>query len=590
MIRIKEREGHYTIKIVDKLPKKGNANWLFALRGEEGNTTISELFEWSIDKKSFESIKIGSSTETIIISGGENVTVTGDGTSSSPYTLSVEGSGELLKGDEGNGEGLFLNINRDNHGPIGLEAIDLSFRDDGTPTVSGERAFSVGQDNVVQSYLGFSIGGDNTVLSNGLSSGAFGIENSVDGVVNFAFGAQNTINLGPGGVGYNFVSGRNNVMDGTYGGMVGSGLINKSSGSFIVGRANEDYTNSASNPNFNAPLFVVGNGTIDNSSATNLPTSRSNAFEVFKDGSVIAKDLTASLIEANAQSLITKQYFDDNSGDSKIIEIGNNNFKISDFYVGFESAFETPLFNTIDFSTANGNSGEYGSSGNNNVTFGEFQKNAARYSIMSGRFNVIESDATNGAIIGGQQNTLGGNSNSLRSADFGVILGGQLNVLEGPYNGIIGGRQALISGVTRSVIAGGEANSIEGSGSRSSNFIAAGSRNVSSGDFNFLAGYGNYARGRSEFSIGDNGTDYTPTSESGAFLDGLTNRLFNVGNGTTTEERDAFTIYRNGAVQLHPIPQASITNAEVGMMVIDSTDSNKLKFYDGTAWRTVSFT
>lgn len=55
MIKIKSTEGHYTIKRVDKLPKIGNANWLYAIRGP----ILDKLYRWDVYDREYEIIVIG---------------------------------------------------------------------------------------------------------------------------------------------------------------------------------------------------------------------------------------------------------------------------------------------------------------------------------------------------------------------------------------------------------------------------------------------------------------------------------------------------------------------------------------------------
>ena len=38
-----EREGVYLIKVVDKLPKRGNSNYLYTLRGQD----FRQFYEWN---------------------------------------------------------------------------------------------------------------------------------------------------------------------------------------------------------------------------------------------------------------------------------------------------------------------------------------------------------------------------------------------------------------------------------------------------------------------------------------------------------------------------------------------------------------
>lgn len=86
MIRVKTEESHYTIKLVDKLPKKGNANWLYAIKNEP----IKKGYVWTLENE-YRTIYIGSSEETeelTFLQAGTNVTVTGEGTMSDPFIVS----------------------------------------------------------------------------------------------------------------------------------------------------------------------------------------------------------------------------------------------------------------------------------------------------------------------------------------------------------------------------------------------------------------------------------------------------------------------------------------------------------------------
>lgn len=92
MIRVYKEEGHYTIKRVDRLPKKGNANWLYTIKSKK----LEKFYRWDAFKSEFEEIQVGGSTvdgsETIIQSG-TNVTLTGTGTIADPYIINSAGGG-----------------------------------------------------------------------------------------------------------------------------------------------------------------------------------------------------------------------------------------------------------------------------------------------------------------------------------------------------------------------------------------------------------------------------------------------------------------------------------------------------------------
>lgn len=79
-------EGHYTIKRLKKLPRKGNANWLYIIRSNK----IENLYRWTIDGD-YEKIQVGSGITSV--EAGTNVTITGTGTELDPYIVNSNGTG-----------------------------------------------------------------------------------------------------------------------------------------------------------------------------------------------------------------------------------------------------------------------------------------------------------------------------------------------------------------------------------------------------------------------------------------------------------------------------------------------------------------
>ncbi len=106
---------------------------------------------------------------------------------------------------------------------------------------------------------------------------------------------------------------------------------------------------------------------------------------------------------------------------------------------------------------------------------------------------------------------------------------------------------------------------------------AEGEATVASGSSSHAGGIFSFARSSGEYSIGRYGTDYISSNDE-------TDRVCNVGNGEFGARKDAFTIYKNGGAAFHPVPLASITNAQAGMLITDSSDGNRLKHFDGTSW------
>ena len=72
-------EGHYTIKIVDKLPKRGNFNWLYAIRTEEKDPDRIEKVYRPLSNGSYQTIDLGAlSTGTGSATLTEDITATLD--------------------------------------------------------------------------------------------------------------------------------------------------------------------------------------------------------------------------------------------------------------------------------------------------------------------------------------------------------------------------------------------------------------------------------------------------------------------------------------------------------------------------------
>ena len=78
-------EGHYTIKRLKKLPKRGNSNWLYTL--EKDNMAIYYL--WTLDNE-YEKICISDSMSFATkIEAGDNIVITGTGTEADPYIINA---------------------------------------------------------------------------------------------------------------------------------------------------------------------------------------------------------------------------------------------------------------------------------------------------------------------------------------------------------------------------------------------------------------------------------------------------------------------------------------------------------------------
>ena len=244
-------EGHYTIKRVEKLPKKGNANFLYILK----TGTVDKFYRW-LSNGTYEDISVGTEVDgsETKIQSGTNVTISGTGTTDDPYIVNSTALGGALEVlDEGNGDGIVVS-GRDaaNYGNIGSQAVDLgySFSASSTRGATGTRSnvlgglnntaggsystvgggrnntISAGNDSVIaggangdiSAALSAILGGTDATISGAYSSvlGGFnqnisgdysasaGFSNTISGDWSFAFGEAQTIAANnAGGAGYN---------------------------------------------------------------------------------------------------------------------------------------------------------------------------------------------------------------------------------------------------------------------------------------------------------------------------------------------------------------------------------------------------
>ena len=193
--------------------------------------------------------------------------------------------------------------------------------------------------------------------------------------------------------------------------------------------------------------------------------------------------------------------------------------------------------------------------------------------VVGGNHNLSEVSRT--AVVGGNHNkatfedaVVSGGINNVASGSNAAVLGGENNKSSGSNSSVVGGFSNISSG-TNSCVIGGNNNTSEGTNSvvLAGNFnkalgedatVSSGSNNTVSGNKSLVSsGVGNTANSYGEWVGGLYSTNYLPLSVTG--FEG-TDRLFNIGNGSSTLSRsDAFTITKNGLAILPSVTNSLIT-------------------------------
>ena len=240
------------------------------------------------------------------------------------------------------------------------------------------------------------------------------------------------------------------------------------------------------------------------------------------------------------------------TGQSSTVSGGENNIA-SDSYStisGGEGNTASGEGSTISGGYANTASSSY------STVSGGYQNTASStYSTVSGGYNTASGNYS--TISGGYQNTASGG--------YGAnISGGQFNTASGDYYPTVGGgNNNTASGYTSSTVSGGNGNTASGYGST----VTGGRANTASGNYSTAGGQSNTA--------GDGETVFGQYATAG------TARAFAIGAGTGGTPSNVFEVYKSGGIVLSPTTQPGETIE--GMMYYDSA-TNKIKFYNGTAW------
>ena len=229
--------------------------------------------------------------------------------------------------------------------------------------------------------------------------------------------------------------------------------------------------------------------------------------------------------------------------------------------------------------------------GNNNFATG------INSAVVGGNHNLSEVSRT--AVVGGNHNkatfedaVVSGGSGNVASGSKSAVLGGENNTSSGSNSTVLGGFLNISSG-TNSCVIGGNNNASQGINSvvLAGNFnkavgedatVSSGSNNTASGNKSAVSsGVGNTASSYGEWVGGLFSTNYLPLSVTG--FEG-TDRVFNIGNGSTTLTRsDAFTVTKNGLATLPSITNSLITDGSSKAIITKEYINEKVLQFKTTA-------
>ena len=284
----------------------------------------------------------------------------------------------------------------------------------------------------------------------------------------------------------------------------------------------------------------------------------------------------------NATDLVTKQYFEANSGSGSSTGLEsltetNTGWRL----IGRDPANYGDIGNTaVDLSISNGVSTTFGatgiasfaagqnvtSSGTNSVAIGSSSTASGSFSVaLGGSVNATAAASValgfgntasgqrsfainNGTTASGDYSFAGG-SNGESSGDYSFTFGLSNNATSN--YGIAMGLSSTASGLYSAAI--GQSNTTNTRGS-----VALGGSNITTGDYSIALGLGNESKSYGEVSIGLYGTDYTVASTNNFQA---ADRVFNVGNGANSAAKsDALTIFKNGNIILPSTELSNITD------------------------------
>ena len=200
--------------------------------------------------------------------------------------------------------------------------------------------------------------------------------------------------------------------------------------------------------------------------------------------------------------------------------------------------------------------------------------------IFSGEFNIIDS-ALRSIIIGGQLNTITGKYSNIDSNQANYTY----------ENSIIGGNSNLIYEGSRNVIVGGFSNIIKkGDNTNRDSYgsvILGGEENRTQGHHNVVGGFKNHAVTIGETIFGLYSTIQNQNLSGFDYIDN--SRVFNVGVGkligkTNFQRRDGLSVYQNGLVTTPTANNNNIENNPKAVTTKEFVDNKISNFSLSTNW------
>lgn len=285
------------------------------------------------------------------VTAGSNTTVTGVGTTLTPYIIS-----SLLPPFNTFNDGYFPR-NRDatQYAPIGSGAYDFSSALIGAaantegqvgktgihPTEKygsvGQASFSHGFNVSNNAYGSTLMATFSHIDTNAHYSGVFGRNNYINSYCTFVGGAYNEAPYTF--LGHKMIFGNGNVANGAASITSGVGLVNRSFATAVFGQANLDYANTEQGQDIaTAPLLIVGNGTVTLPAGKWSAVVRSNAFVILRNGLGTLPSVTNALINADTtgKAIVTKEYITSNVVQDKVVTLtGSGATSITGTYPNF---------------------------------------------------------------------------------------------------------------------------------------------------------------------------------------------------------------------------------------------------------------